>query len=354
MGVARKRRRRETGLGVSGVPVLASRLDLSLAGALAAPQLARVDAAIRAQAASFDPGVVGFVVYACESRGKRLRAALAVLAGGAAGRITEGHTELAVIVELIHLASLVHDDVMDRAETRRGTPTAAARWGPETAVLLGDCLFAHALKLCTEFDSNAISRRIAEAASDVVQGEILQTRRQFDLSLTEAEYRRLIGMKTGALFAVASELGALLAGASDDVVKAFREYGARLGLAYQMYDDCLDLVGTEQDTGKTLGTDLEKGKFTLPVLLRLAEAGGADVDRIRAVLLQGDPIQRCEFIAELHATGCFCRAVAAIRHELAAAGALLDVVRPNAYASALRKLLAAVDAHIGVLAASNG
>ncbi|HPA16785.1 MAG TPA: polyprenyl synthetase family protein [Verrucomicrobiae bacterium] len=348
MGVAR--RRRVAGLGGSGVPVLASHLDLSLAWGLMGPHLAGVDAAIRAQAASFDPGVVSFVVYACESRGKRLRAALAILTGGAAGEIRPGHTDLAVIVELIHLASLVHDDVMDRAETRRGGPTAGARWGPETAVLLGDCLFAHALKLCTRFDSNVVSRRIADAASDVCQGEILQTRRQFDLSLTEAEYRRLIGMKTGALFAVAAELGAELAGASVEAVAAFREYGARLGLAYQMYDDCLDLVGTEQNTGKTLGTDLEKGKFTLPVLLRLAEAKGGDVDRIRAVLLQGDPIQRCEFIAELHATGCFCRAVAAIREELSAAAALLDAVKPNPYVVALRRLLSAVDGHIGVLA----
>lgn len=331
------------------MPVLASALDLSAVWGLMAPHLAQVDAAIRAQAASFDPGVVSFVAYACESRGKRLRAALAVLAGGAAGKLGPGHVDLAVIVELIHLASLVHDDVMDRAETRRGRPTAGARWGPETAVLLGDCLFAHALKLCTRFDSNRVSRRIADAASDVCQGEILQTRRQFDLSLTEAEYRRLIGMKTGALFAVASELGAELAGAPDEVVAGFREYGERLGLAYQMYDDCLDLVGTEQDTGKTLGTDLEKGKFTLPVLLRLAEAGGGDVDRIRAVLLQGDPIQRCEFIGELHATGCFARAVSAIRAELSAAGRLLDGLQPNPFVLGLRRLLGAVDAHIGML-----
>lgn len=336
------------------MPVLASGLDLSVVWGLMDPHLAGVDAAIRAQAASFDPGVVSFVAYACESRGKRLRAALAVLTGGAAGKIGPGHTDLAVIVELIHLASLVHDDVMDRAETRRGRPTAGARWGPETAVLLGDCLFAHALKLCTRFDSNRVSRRIADAASDVCQGEILQTRRQFDLSLTEEEYRRLIGMKTGALFAVAAELGAELAGASDEVVGAFRQYGERLGLAYQMYDDCLDLVGTEQDTGKTLGTDLEKGKFTLPVLLRLSEARGADVDRVRAVLLQGDPLQRCEFIAELHSTGCFARAVAAIREELAVASGLLDIVPSNSYVVALRRLLGAVDKHIGRLAGDGG
>lgn len=337
-------------MGASAVPVLASGLDLSAVWRLTEPHLVKVDAAIRAQAASFDPGVVSFVSYACESRGKRLRAALAVLAGGAAGGIMPGHTDLAVIVEMIHLASLVHDDVMDRAETRRGHPTAGARWGPETAVLLGDCLFAHALKLCTGFDSNRVSRAIADAARDVCQGEILQTRRQFDLSLTEEEYRRLIGMKTGALFAVAAELGAELAGAPRGVVAAFRGYGERLGLAYQIYDDCLDLVGTEQGTGKTLGTDLEKGKFTLPVLLRLSGAKGAELDKIRAILLQGDPIQRCEFIADLHASGCFSRAVAAIRRELSAAGALLDVVPANEYAVALRRLLKALEKHIGALA----
>ena len=134
-------------------------------------QLYSVEERIRQQARAFDPAVEGYVAYAIESHGKRLRPALALLAGGATGNICPSHFDLAVVVELIHAATLVHDDILDGAEMRRGQPTANAKWGNAISVLLGDCLFAHALKLSTSFPNGEISRRIASAAADVCSGK---------------------------------------------------------------------------------------------------------------------------------------------------------------------------------------
>ena len=170
--------------------------------------LDEVEARIAQQAAVFDPAVEGYVSYAIGGRGKRLRPLVALLSGGATGRIKSEHVDLAVILELIHIATLVHDDIMDEAERRRGQPTVNARWGNALSVLLGDCLFAQALNLSTNFDNAEISRAIAQAAREVCSGEIIQTQRRFDLHLAIEDYRKIVEMKTGSLFAVAAELGA--------------------------------------------------------------------------------------------------------------------------------------------------
>jgi octaprenyl-diphosphate synthase len=222
-------------------------------------QLYAVEERIRQQARAFDPAVEGYVAYAIESNGKRLRPALALLAGGATGDICPSHFELAVVVELIHAATLVHDDILDGAEMRRGLPTANAKWGNAISVLLGDCLFAHALKISTGFPNGEVSRRIANAAAEVCSGEIIQTQRRFDLKLSVPDYYKIIEMKTAALFGVATELGAFINEASPEVITALRTFGMRLGSAYQIYDDCLDLAGDESQVGKTLGSDLRKG-----------------------------------------------------------------------------------------------
>jgi len=155
------------------------------------------------------------------------------------------------VVELIHLATLVHDDIMDGATKRRGKPTAFAKWGAELSVLLGDCLFCHALKISSNFSDPGMARKIAEAANEVCSGEMLQTQRRFDLKLSIPEYLKIISMKTGALFRVSTELSAALNNCRPDEVLAMRNYGDYLGIAYQIYDDCLDLVATEGSTGKT-------------------------------------------------------------------------------------------------------
>ena len=251
-------------------------------------QLYSVEERISQQARTFDPAVEPYVSYACESSGKRLRPALALLSGGATGEINSSHLDLAVVVELIHAATLVHDDIMDGAEKRRAQPTANAKWGNSISVLLGDCLFAHALKLSTSFPNADISRRIASAASDVCSGEIIQTQRRFDLKLGISDYFHIIEMKTAALFAAASELGAFINEAPPEVISAMKTFGLRFGTAYQVYDDCLDIAGSEDKAGKTLGTDIRKGKLTLPILHLLQSASGAERHRYSEMILRSE------------------------------------------------------------------
>jgi octaprenyl-diphosphate synthase len=249
-------------------------------------ELDEVEARVARQAADFDPAIEGYVTYAIGSRGKRLRPVMALLSGGASGGITSGHLDLAVIVELIHIATLVHDDIMDEAERRRAQPTVNARWGNSLSVLLGDCLFAQALNLSTNFDNAVISRVIARAAREVCSGEIIQTQRRFDLHLSIDDYLRIIEMKTGSLFAAAAELGAVLNGADPETVRTLRDFGRKIGGAYQIFDDCLDIAGNEADIGKTLGTDLRKGKMTLPILMLLRSAPADERERYCELILE--------------------------------------------------------------------
>lgn len=250
-------------------------------------QLDEVDRRITAQTAAFDPAIEGYVAYAIGGGGKRLRPLVALLSGGSTGSLVSGHLDLAVIVELIHLATLVHDDIMDEAERRRSQPTVNARWGNSLSVLLGDVLFAHALNLATDFEDTNISRTISRTATEVCSGEMIQTQRRFDLQLSREDYFRIIGMKTGSLFACAAELGAVISGTSKENVARLKSFGAKIGTAYQIYDDCLDIAGTEAQTGKTLGTDLRKGKLTLPVLTLLESASAFDRERCCALVLEG-------------------------------------------------------------------
>ena len=255
--------------------------------------LEKVEMAIREQAKAFDPAVEPYVAYICNTSGKRIRPALAFLSGGATGGITEDHIKIAITLELIHVATLVHDDIIDGAEIRRQAPTANAKWGNALSVLLGDCLFAHALELSTEFDDRAIGQKVARAANEVCSGEIIQTQRRFDFQLSREDYFEIIRKKTAALFAAAMELGARLNGQSEAITTALHDYGSLIGTAYQVYDDCLDLVGDEADVGKTLRTDLNKGKLTLPILNLIAQATERQRERLNRLLLQKEPIEYC-------------------------------------------------------------
>lgn len=252
--------------------------------------LEAVEKAIREQARAFDPAVEPYVAYLCNTSGKRIRPALVFLAGGATGGCAEGHLKIAVTLELIHVATLVHDDIIDGAEIRRQVPTANAKWGNSLSVLLGDCLFAHALKLSTEFDDQSIGRKVAVAANEVCTGEIIQTQRRFDFQLSRRDYFEIIRKKTAALFSAAMEFGALLNHQPASTVAALAEYGSLIGTAYQVYDDCLDLTGDESDAGKTLRTDLNKGKLTLPILNLIAAATPRQREKLNRLLLQKEPI----------------------------------------------------------------
>src|SRR5215469_18184642 len=230
------------------------------------PFLESVSRQLTLQAHDFDPKVVPYAQYALNGSGKHLRPTLVALAANAVGKVSNVHVTAAVIIEMVHLATLVHDDVMDEAEIRRGRLTLAANWGNEIAVLFGDCLFAQALKLAASFPTPEICRAVAMATNTVCSGEILQTRQRRNFQFSEAEYFRVLEMKTAELFALSCDLGACLSGAAAAQRTALRKFGTALGTAYQIYDDCLDLFGSEAAAGKSLGTDLAKGKLTLPVL----------------------------------------------------------------------------------------
>lgn len=257
---------------------------------LVRPQLERVEASIREQVRGFDPAIEPYVSYICNASGKRIRPTLAILVGGAAGGAADDHVKLGVILELIHMATLVHDDIIDGAVTRRMIPTANAKWGNALSVLLGDALFSHALTLATDFNSIDICRKVGNAAREVCQGEIIQNQRRFDLTFTKAEYFRMIGMKTGALFAAATGLAGKLSGLDEETEIRLAAYGMKLGTAYQIYDDCLDLVGTEEAAGKTLRTDLVKGKLTLPILNLLETASEPQRIKLNKRILDQEPL----------------------------------------------------------------
>ena len=257
---------------------------------LVRPELEKVEIMIREQVRGFDPAIEPYIAYVCNTSGKRIRPALSILVGGAAGEVSHNHIKLGVIMELIHMATLVHDDIIDAATTRRMVPTANAKWGNSLSVLLGDALFSHALTLATDFDSIDICRKVGNAAREVCQGEIIQTQRRFDLSFTKDEYFQVIGMKTGALFACTSGLAAKLNGLSEKDEQSLYHYGMRLGTAYQIYDDCLDLVGAEEIVGKTLRTDLVKGKLTLPILNLLETTTPNQKEKLGKMIAEQEPL----------------------------------------------------------------
>lgn len=253
-------------------------------------EIKQVEKQISEQVNAFDSEITPYIDYICNTSGKRIRPALAILAGGALGKISDDNLKIGVIFELIHMATLVHDDIIDEADTRRKTPTPNAKWGNGMAVLLGDALFSHSLLLATEFGKIDICRKVGTASREVCQGEVIQTQRRFDLSLTKDEYYRIIAMKTGALFAASAGISASLSGADEETEQKVYDYGLKLGTAFQIYDDCLDLVGTEDNVGKTLRTDLEKGKLTLPLLNLLETAPSSTKKKLQQSIKNQEPL----------------------------------------------------------------
>jgi len=233
---------------------------------------------------AFDPDIAPYADYAINGQGKHLRPVLVALTANALGKVNESHVTVAAIIEMVHLATLVHDDVMDEAEIRRGRLTLAANWGNEIAVLFGDCLFAQALKLAASFPTPEVCRAVALATNTVCSGEILQTQHRRDFQFTREKYFKVLEMKTAELFALSCELSACLSGTTAELRLALRQFGLAFGTAYQVYDDCVDLFGSEAVAGKSLGTDLAKGKLTLPVLLLWERADGADRERMRELI----------------------------------------------------------------------
>jgi len=301
--------------------------------------MAQVTTVLTDQARSFDPALGEYLSHMFGATGKRLRPALALLAGGATGRIAEEHVRLGAIVELIHLGTLVHDDILDEAGLRHGQPTTNARWGNKISVLLGDGLFAHALYLAASYPAPTVCRKIGLATKVVCTGEILQTQRRYDPQLAIASYLEIIGMKTGALFAVSAELGADLNATPAPLVKALQEFGSQFGIAYQIYDDCVDIFGHEGKAGKSLGTDMRTGKLTLPWLLLLEHTGADRRAEITEMIFHGDAAERAELFALAAGNGVLSESLATVEEYIARADSQLADLPPNIYTKTLAALL---------------
>src|SRR5277367_994924 len=253
------------------------------------PFLQAVNQRLIRQAHEFDPQVVPYAQHALNGSGKHLRPTLVALAADSIGKISDAHVTAAVIIEMVHLATLVHDDVMDEAQIRRGQLTIAANWGNEIAILFCDCLFEQAVKMAASFPTTEVCRAVAMATNTVCTGEILQTQHRRNFELSRREYFRVIEMKTAELFTLSCDLAAFIGGAKSEERVALKQFGAAFGTAYQVYDDCVDLYGTESEAGKSLGTDLAKGKLTWPLLLAWERADDADKSQLNSFIQNWRP-----------------------------------------------------------------
>jgi octaprenyl-diphosphate synthase len=251
-------------------------------------ELAEVETILRTELRSPDPFVDTLVKHAFRLGGKRLRPALVLLAGKATGEITRDHLVLAAVVEMIHTATLVHDDVLDEASLRRHLETVNARWDNERSVLLGDYLFTHAFYLASTLSSTFACRTIGRATNIVCEGELRQVNSRGNFSLSEAEYLSIIESKTAELCACCCRLGAHYAGAGLPLEESLERFGRSLGIAFQTADDLLDVVGEEAATGKSLGTDLVKQKPTLPLIRLLERASPGERAELVTLLSRAD------------------------------------------------------------------
>jgi octaprenyl-diphosphate synthase len=310
-------------------------------GTLFAPiarDLEEVERILRQTLESTRPGVGKLIAHLSHYRGKRLRPALLLLTARACGKVGPAHHLLGAVVEMIHTATLVHDDVLDAATIRRHAPTVNAGWGNQASILLGDYLFTHAFHLSSTLDHVQACRLIGEATNRLCEGELHQIVQKGNFALSEAEYFDIIDAKTAELTACSSRLGALYAGAREDVVEQMASYGRSLGIAFQIADDLLDLVGEEKTVGKSLGTDLEQQKLTLPVIHLLSSGPAERAARVRALLQEGGSSRRAVLARELEACGAITYARRRAEAFAASAAADLDCLPASACRTILETL----------------
>jgi geranylgeranyl pyrophosphate synthase len=226
--------------------------------------------------------------HTLEAGGKRLRPALTVLSGHASGRVNARTYHAAIAVELVHIASLIHDDVIDDAGTRRGRLTANRIWGNKVSILVADYLFSSAYTLLSRHADAKTLYSLSRAIDVMCEGELTQLESEGSLEVSEAQYHEMIADKTGALMAIACELGARLSGAADAHAEALYRFGLNIGTAFQMADDLLDLAGEEEKIGKPVGNDIRNGRLTLPLIHTLRVLNGTGREELISLLGQGD------------------------------------------------------------------
>lgn len=256
--------------------------------ALVRPEMEAVNDFIRERMASDVPMIPELASHLINSGGKRLRPMLTIAASRMCDYTGNDHIKLAATVEFLHTATLLHDDVVDESDMRRGSKTARMLWGNQASVLVGDFLLGRAFKLMVETKSLRALEIIADAASIIAEGEVMQLAAAKDTSTTEDAYLRVISAKTAALFAAASEIGAVISKREGNEAAALHSYGRNLGIAFQLIDDALDYAGDTKNLGKEIGDDFREGKVTLPVILAYRRGTASERNFWSRVITAGD------------------------------------------------------------------
>ncbi|HMB56608.1 MAG TPA: polyprenyl synthetase family protein [Arenimonas sp.] len=305
---------------------------------LAAADMAQVNTLIRTRLDSDVVLIQQISEHIVAAGGKRLRPLLVVLTAQALGHRGSDQHQLAAIIEFIHTSTLLHDDVVDESDLRRGRKTANALWGNAPSVLVGDFLYSRSFQLMVELDSMAIMRVLADTTNQIAEGEVLQLLHVHNPDTDEAAYLRVIERKTAVLFAAATRLGALVAGGDVPLQQRLHDYGMNLGLAFQIADDVLDYTADAETLGKNLGDDLAEGKATLPVIHALAHAQPAVRERLAEIIRAGDTAALPEVLSAIHASGGleYSRQLA-MRYADAAEAAIADLP-DNDWVQAMRGL----------------
>ncbi|MRJ41928.1 MULTISPECIES: octaprenyl diphosphate synthase [Idiomarina] len=320
-------------------------MNLKQINALMAEDMAGVNQLIGSELQSDVALINQLGLYIVNSGGKRLRPLLAVTAARAVGYQGHGHLTLATIVEFIHTATLLHDDVVDASELRRGEKTANAVFGNEASVLVGDFLYTRAFQLMVTLNSMKVMKILADATNIISEGEVLQLMNCNDPDTTETSYFEVIYGKTGKLFEAATQLGAVLAAQPEPVEAALAAYGRHLGTAFQLVDDLLDYTADSDTMGKQAGDDLAEGKPTLPLLYAMWHGNDSEANLIRQAIEQGNGRQHlAAVLTAMQRTGAleYTRNRALAEAELAQQQ--LQQLPPSPYRDALHALAAiAVD-----------
>ncbi|WP_374499918.1 polyprenyl synthetase family protein [Pseudoxanthomonas sp.] len=316
------------------------RTALALPGiqSLAQADMAAVDALIRARLASDVVLINQIADHIISAGGKRLRPMLVVLTGQACGPTTPDHHQLAAIIEFIHTSTLLHDDVVDESDLRRGRSTANALWGNAPSVLVGDFLYSRSFQLMVELDRMDVMRLLADTTNRIAEGEVLQLLHVHNPDTDEAAYLRVIERKTAVLFAAGTRLGAMASGADEGIQRRLYDYGMALGYAFQIADDVLDYTADAEALGKNLGDDLTEGKATLPLIHAIRHSDTGTADRLRAIVQEGDAGAMPEVLAAIRATGGLDYSRERARHYAAMAEQALDGLPESDALAALRGL----------------
>jgi octaprenyl-diphosphate synthase len=298
----------------------------------------QVDAVIRERLSSRVTLVDQIAHYIVNAGGKRIRPRLVLLFAEALGFEGRERFELAAVVEFIHTATLLHDDVVDESSLRRGRATANATFGNAASVLVGDFLYSRAFQMMVSVGHMRVLDVLADATNVIAEGEVLQLMNMHDADLAVADYLQVIRYKTAKLFEASARLGAVLAGAGPALEESCAEYGRSLGTAFQLVDDLLDYEGNSLELGKNVGDDLREGKPTLPLLVAMERADASDRALIRGAIQQGELQKLPEILAIVRRTGALDATRAAAQTEADKARAALHALPPSPAREALLEL----------------